>query len=63
MPAGSFMVRTAQPLGILAFTMLEPENPDSVAAGGFVNDYLKANEKFPILKCFEQVKVPTERVR
>jgi len=63
MEAGSYMVRTAQPLGILAFTLLEPENPDSVAAGGFVNDYLKVNEKFPILKCFEQVKVPTERVR
>jgi len=63
MPAGSFLARTAQPLGILAFTLLEPENPDSVAAGGFVNDYLKAKENFPILKCFTQVNVPTERVR
>ena len=63
MPAGSYLVRTAQPLGILVFTLLEPENPDSVAAGGFVNDYLKAKEKYPILKCFEQVKVATERVR
>ena len=63
MPAGSFLVRTAQPLGILIFTLLEPENRDSAASIGLLNEVLKANELCPILKCFQQIKIPTERVQ
>ena len=62
-PAGSFLVRTAQPLGILAFTLLEPENPDSAASIGLMNEFLKVNERFLIHKCYNQIKAPTERVQ
>ncbi|KPK72823.1 MAG: hypothetical protein AMJ79_15470, partial [Phycisphaerae bacterium SM23_30] len=63
MPAGSFLVRTAQPLGILAFTLLEPENPDSAASIGLVDEFLKVNERYPVYKCYNQINTPTERVQ
>lgn len=46
--AGWYVVRTAQPLGVLAFHLLEPESQDGAAAWGF----LKTAEKqpYPILK-------------
>lgn len=58
---GSYMVRTAQPLGILIFHLLEPESIDGVATWGFLDRVLRAKARYPIQKCFEQVRVATER--
>jgi hypothetical protein len=58
---GSYVVRTAQPLGILIFHLLEPESIDGVAAWGFLNTALRAGGRYPIHKCFEQVRAATER--
>ena len=60
-PKGSYLVRTAQPLGILIFHLLEPESIDGVAAWGFLDPALRARGRYPIQKCFDQVGVATER--
>ena len=60
-PEGSYLVRTAQPLGILIFHLLEPESIDGVAAWGFLDPALRVRGHYPIHKCFEKVYVATER--
>jgi hypothetical protein len=60
-PKGGYLVRTAQPLGILIFHLLEPESIDGVAAWGFLDPELRARGHYPIHKCFDQVRVATER--
>ncbi len=50
MPAGSFRVSTAQPLGVLAFMLLEPESLDGVAAWGFLEGSIGEKTVYPILK-------------
>jgi hypothetical protein len=60
-PKGSYLVRTAQPLGILIFHLLEPESIDGVATWGFLDQVLRAKAHHPIQKCFTQVRVATER--
>jgi len=59
--AGWYLVRTAQPMGILAFHILEPESLDGVAAWGFLGDVLTEGRPYPILKTFEPVHAATER--
>ena len=60
-PKGSYLVRTAQPLGILIFHLLEPESIDGVATWGFLDQVLRAKARYPIRKCFDQVRTATER--
>ncbi len=60
-PAGTYLVRTAQPLGILIFHLLEPESLDGVAAWNFLDGSLKVKERYPILSTFAPVHAPTER--
>jgi dipeptidyl-peptidase-4 len=61
-PAGTYLVRTSQPLGILAFHVLEPESLDGAAAWGFLGPDFKAGAVFPIEKLMAPVPVPTVRV-
>ncbi|HSQ55964.1 MAG TPA: M14 family metallopeptidase, partial [Gemmata sp.] len=49
-PAGTMIVRTAQPLGPLAGYLLEPRSEDGLAAWGFFNDQLKPGSEFPVLR-------------
>jgi hypothetical protein len=60
-PAGSALVRTAQPLGTLAACLLEPESDDSLATWNFLDDYLGQGKVFPIYKMMGDVNVPTQR--
>jgi hypothetical protein len=60
-PEGGYLVRTAQPLGILIFHLLEPESIDGAAAWGFLDPALRAGGHYPIHKCFDQVHAATER--
>ena len=57
---GWFLVRTAQPLGVLAFHLLEPESLDGVAAWGYLA--VTADSGFPILKVVGVPVVATVRV-
>ena len=49
-PAGTFAVPFDQPLGRLAFTLLEPESLDGVAAWGFLDNQIASGGWFPIAK-------------
>ena len=60
--AGAYVVRTAQPLGILAFHLLEPESLDGLAAWGFLGTGLAVNKPYPIQKTFDVPHVATQRV-
>jgi len=62
MPKGSYLVRTAQPLGILIFHLLEPESIDGVAAWGFLDGELHQGKAYPIRKCYRPLHVASERV-
>ncbi len=60
-PAGRCIVRTAQPLGILIFQLLEPESLDGVAAWDLLDGHLQANGSYPIVKCYDPISIRTER--
>lgn len=62
MPLGGYLVRTAQPLGMLIFHLLEPESLDGVAAWGFLESSFSIGSSYPILKIFNPVRLPTEQV-
>ncbi len=47
---GSFLVRTAQPLGTLAVYLLEPESEDGFAAWNFFDDHISQGSVFPVLR-------------
>lgn len=47
-PPGSVLVRTDQPLGRLAFTLLEPRSDDGVAAWGLVEAVPAAGAHYPV---------------
>ena len=49
-PPGSWLVRTAQPLGTLIVCMLEPQSEDGLAAWNFLDEHLTEGEPYPILR-------------
>ena len=61
-PEGSYLVRTAQPLGILVFNLLEPESLDGVAAWGFLAGSIGEKTHYPILKVKRPVRTPAQLV-
>ncbi|MCH8823893.1 MAG: M14 family metallopeptidase [Planctomycetes bacterium] len=50
LPAGSWIVRTAQPLGTLAVYLLEPQSEDGLAAWNFFDEHISVGKVFPILR-------------
>ena len=56
-PAGTLMVRTAQPLGTLAVYLLEPRSEDGLAAWNFFDAELKAGGDFPVLRLIKSVPI------
>ncbi len=49
-PAGSFLVSTAQPLGVLAAFLLEPESEDGLTTWNFFDSSLRVGEPHPVLR-------------
>ncbi len=47
---GSWIVRTAQPLGTLVVYLLEPESEDGFAAWNFFDDHISQGGVFPVLR-------------
>ncbi|MEE8154975.1 MAG: M14 family metallopeptidase [Phycisphaerales bacterium] len=47
---GSWIVRTAQPLGTLAVYLLEPESEDGLAAWNFFDEHVSQGGVFPVLR-------------
>ena len=52
-PTGSLLVRTKQPLGRLAFYLLEPESDDGLTTWNSLDSGLKVGHAHPILKAVE----------
>lgn len=61
-PSGSYVIRTAQPLALLAFHLLEPETADGLAAWGFLDRRLAPRRDFPVRKTMAPVKAAATRV-
>lgn len=57
---GSYVVRTGQPMGLVAFHMLEPESLDGAATWGMLGDLLEKGKSFPVVKVFPPYSLPTE---
>ncbi|HVQ39277.1 MAG TPA: M14 family metallopeptidase [Pyrinomonadaceae bacterium] len=54
-PSGTVIVRTAQPLGILACYLLEPESDDGLINWNFFDAYLETGKTFPVYKLMQSV--------
>jgi hypothetical protein len=48
--AGTYLVRTSQPLGVLAACLLEPESDDGLLAWNFLDAFLEPQKVFPVYK-------------
>ena len=61
-PAGSVLVRTAQPLAPLAFYLLDAESDDGFVNWNFLDAYLEKGKVFPIYKLMTEVNVTTRTI-
>ncbi|MBS0264369.1 MAG: hypothetical protein JSS02_20700 [Planctomycetes bacterium] len=57
--AGDLIVRTAQPLGVLAIYLLEPESDDGYVKWNFLDEFLQPGTEYPIRKISAGVELPT----
>ncbi len=55
-PAGTIIIRTAQPLAKLAFYLLEAESDDGLVAWNFLDEYLAQGKTYPVYKLLSEVK-------
>lgn len=55
-PAGSILIRTAQPLATLAFYLLEAESDDGFVTWNFLDAYLEKGKTYPVYKLSQEVK-------
>jgi dipeptidyl aminopeptidase/acylaminoacyl peptidase len=70
-PAGTMLVKTAQPLGNLAAYLLEPQSEDGLTTWNFFDDQLGEGKDFPVLRLMSEVPItsgdarplPDDRVR
>ena len=59
--AGSHVVRLAQPLGLLAAYLLEPESDDGLTNWNFLDQWLEVGKPAPVRKIMTNVKMATKR--
>jgi hypothetical protein len=50
LPAGTYIVRAAQPFGLLAFYLLEPESEDGLMQWSFYDGIVASHADFPVLR-------------
>jgi dipeptidyl aminopeptidase/acylaminoacyl peptidase len=62
-PAGTVLVKTAQPLGTLAAYLLEPQAEDGLATWNFFDEGLKEGQDFPVLRLPGGVPMTVGKVR
>src|SRR5262249_17051581 len=62
-PAGTILVRMAQPLASLAAYLLEPQAADGLATWNYFDAGLKQGEDFPVIRLLDSVSTPTGKVR
>jgi hypothetical protein len=54
---GTYLVRTSQPLGLLAAYLLEPESDDGLVAWNFLDSFLESKRALPIHKLMRSEKL------
>ncbi len=57
LPAGTYIVREAQPLGILAMYLLEPESADGFTTWNMMDDWIGPGKRYPVLRIVEPFSV------
>jgi hypothetical protein len=62
LPAGIFVVKLAQPLGLLAAYLLEPESDDGLVNWNFFDSFLAVGRQAPIGKIMSNVNMQTRAV-
>lgn len=67
-PAGSLLVRTAQPLGYLAAYLLEPESDDGLVVWNFFDSYLvgqwqRGFSELPVYRLLQPVSLSATRIK
>jgi hypothetical protein len=62
-PAGSIIVRAAQPLGTLAAYLLEPESDDGLTTWNLMDSYLESGKVHPVYKVTGNAGVASRRLR
>ena len=60
---GSFIVTAAQPLGVLAAYLLEPESDDGFVTWNAFDAMIRRGEEFPVIRVVEPVTAPRREVR
>lgn len=61
--AEMYVVRAAQPLGILALYLLEPQSDDGLVTWNFVDAWLRPGGRYPIARVVERIPVALRQVR
>jgi hypothetical protein len=61
-PAGWYVVKTGQPLGVLASYLLEPASEDGVVAWNFMDRDLQRGSVYPFRRTHDPVTTPAEIV-
>lgn len=61
-PEGTIIIRTAQPLGILACYLLEAESDDGLVDWNFFDSYLETGKSFPVYKLMQNVNVASRLI-
>jgi hypothetical protein len=57
---GTILVRTSQPLGVLAAYLLEPESEDGLATWNFLDPFLEPQKTYPIYKLIREPAIATQ---
>ncbi|HEX7939764.1 MAG TPA: hypothetical protein VF483_12330, partial [Gemmatimonadaceae bacterium] len=61
--AGTYIVRAAQPLGILALALLEPQSDDGLVTWNFLDEWLQPGGAYPVLRVTERFSMPLRGIR
>ena len=62
LPTGSRVVRLAQPLGLLAAYLLEPESDDGLTDWNFMDQWLEVGKPAPVRKVMTNVTIATKKL-
>jgi hypothetical protein len=60
---GAYIVRAAQPLGILALYLLEPQSDDGLVTWNFLDQWLRPGGNYPVGRLTDRITVPLRPVR
>jgi hypothetical protein len=61
--AGTYIIRAAQPLGILALALLEPQSDDGLVTWNFVDAWIQQGGTYPVLRVTNRITAPLRGIR